>query len=110
MAHCHPVLMVQSIHQAPDLQLLQQIHAPDVFVMLALTQQHPNSQHLCKKPGQYLAALVLTRDNMFVGTSIGPTIQVQPLVVVLRANFAWCRCRAYALLMYLFEQCLPRQV
>ena len=76
MAHCHPVLMVQSVHQAPDLQLAQQPHAPDVFVMLALTQQHPNSQHVGKKPGQFLAALVLTRDNMFVGTNIGATVQV----------------------------------
>ena len=69
--------MVRRIHQVPDLQLAQQVHAPDAFVMLALTQQHPNSQHLVKKPGQSLAALVLTKDHMFVGTSIGPAIQVE---------------------------------
>ena len=77
MAHCHPVVMVHSIHQAPDMQLAQQAHAPDSFVLLALIQQHPHSQHLVKKPGQSLAALVLTKDHMFVGTSIGPAAQVE---------------------------------
>ena len=77
MAHCHPVMMVQRIHQVPYLQLAQQAHAPDAFVLLALTQQHPNSQHMMNKPGRSLAALVLTKDHMFVGTSIGPAIQVE---------------------------------
>lgn len=114
MAHCHPVLMVQSLHQAPDLQLVQQSYAPDVFVMLALTQQHPNSQHLGKKPGQCLAALVLTRENMFVGTSIGPTEQVQFLVVVVtEVCFLLRRCCAYVLSNDLYasqqHRCLPGQ-
>ena len=77
MAHCHPLMMVQRIHQVPDLQLALQAHAPDTFVLLALTQQHPNSQHLMKKPRQSLAAVVLTKDQMCVGTSIGPANQVE---------------------------------
>ena len=69
--------MVHSIHLPPDMQLAQQAHAPDAFVLLALIQQHPTSQHLVTKPGQSLAAIVLTKDHMFVGTSIGPAIQVE---------------------------------
>lgn len=75
MAHCHPLLMMQSIHQAPDRRLASQAHAPDVFVLLALTQLHPSSQHQGKKPGQSMTALVLTKDSVLVGTSIGPNVR-----------------------------------
>ena len=74
MAHCHPVLMVRSILQDLWLALVpQQAHAPDAFVLLAFTQQHPSSQHLVRKPGQSLTVLVLTEDHMCVGDSIWST-------------------------------------
>ena len=75
MAQCHPLLMVQSIIQAPHLQLATQAYAPDVFVLLALTQPHPSSQHQGKKPRQSMKAVVLTRDNVLVGTSIGRNVR-----------------------------------
>lgn len=93
--------MVQSIHQAPDWQLAQQRHAPDVFVLLVLTQQHPNSQHLVKRPGQSLAALVLTTDHMYVGASIGPTIQVELFALAVRCVL-WQECLEYVLFIGLF--------
>ena len=68
--------MVHSIRQAPFLHLAQQAHEPDAFVLLAFTQQHPNSQHLASKPGQLPAALILTKDHMFVGASMCPATQV----------------------------------
>ena len=70
MAHCHPLLMVQSILQAPEPQFASQPHAPDALVALAQVQQHANSQHQGKKPMQTLVALVLTQDNIFAGASI----------------------------------------
>ncbi|DBA68235.1 TPA: hypothetical protein ACH3X2_013852 [Trebouxia sp. C0005] len=72
MAHCHPLFMVQSIQQPPDQQLASQTHSPEVLVVLAKTQQHPNSQQHGRKPLQSLVALVLTHDNLFVGANIGP--------------------------------------
>lgn len=71
MAHCHPLFMVQSIHQPPDKQVASQAHSPEVLVVLARIQQHPNSQQQGKTPLQSLAALVLTHDNLFVGANIG---------------------------------------
>ena len=70
MAHCHPLLMVHSIHQAPDVLFASQPRSPEVLVMLAQIQQHPHSQQQCKRPTQSLVALVLTQDNMFVGDSL----------------------------------------
>lgn len=68
--------MVHSILQAPKLHLAQQAHEPDAFVLLAFTQQHPNSQHLVRMPGHFPAALILTKDHMFVGASMCPATQV----------------------------------
>ncbi|DBA77487.1 TPA: hypothetical protein ACH3X1_009310 [Trebouxia sp. C0004] len=72
MAHCHPLFMVQSIYQPPDEQLASQAHSPEVLVVLAKIQQHPNSQQQCRKPLQSMVALVLTHDNLFAGANIGP--------------------------------------
>ncbi|DBA95367.1 TPA: hypothetical protein ACH3X3_013247 [Trebouxia sp. C0006] len=72
MAHCHPLFMVQSIYQPPDKQLASQAHSPEVLVVLAKIQQHPNSQQQGRKPLQSLVALVVTHDNLFVGANIGP--------------------------------------
>lgn len=66
--------MVQSIQQPPDQQLASQTHSPEVLVVLAKTQQHPNSQQHGRKPLQSLVALVLTHDNLFVGANIGPKV------------------------------------
>lgn len=85
MAHCHPVMMVHSIHQAPLLHLAQHAHEPHAFVLLAFTQQHPNSQHLASKPGQLPAALILTKDHMFVGASMCPATQVATFVLAATA-------------------------
>lgn len=74
-------MMVHSIHQAPFLHLAQQAREPDAFVLLAFTQQHPNSQHLVRLPGQFPAALVLTKDHMFVGESMCPATQVATFVL-----------------------------
>lgn len=74
MAHCHPLFMVQSIYQPPDKQLASQAHSPEVLVVLAKIQQHPNSQQQGRKPLQSLVALVVTHDNLFVGANIGPKV------------------------------------
>ena len=66
--------MVQSVHQPPDKQLASQAHSPEVLVVLAKLQQHPNSQQQGRKPLQSLVALVLTHDNLFVGANIGPKV------------------------------------
>ena len=71
MAHCHPLLMVQSIHRPPDDQFATQSHSPHVLLVMARLQQHPNSQQQGKSLIQFLAALVLTPDNVFVGEDIG---------------------------------------
>ena len=70
MAHCHPLLMMQSVYQAPDEQIAAQPHAPEVVVLLAKVQQHPNSQQHGKGPTQVLAAVVVTQDNVYVGASM----------------------------------------
>ena len=62
--------MVQSIYQPPDEQIAAQSHAPEVVVLLAKVQQHPNSQQHGKGPMQALAAVVVTQDNVYVGTSM----------------------------------------
>ena len=67
MAHCHPLLMVQSVYQPPDKQIAAQLHAPEVVVLLARVQQHPNSQQNGKGLTQALAAVVVTQDNVYVG-------------------------------------------
>lgn len=70
MAHCHPLVMVQSVYQVPDVQLASQPHSPEVLVVLAQIQQHPNSQQQGKIPVQSVLALVLTQDSICLGASM----------------------------------------
>ena len=67
MAHCHPLLMVQTVYQPPDEHIASQKHAPEAIVLLANVQQRPNSQHHAKGSAQSLVALVVTQENVFVG-------------------------------------------
>ena len=102
MPHCHPLFMVQSIYQPPDKQLAGQAHSPEVLVVLAKIQQHPNSQQQGKKPLQSLVALVLTHDNLFVGANIGPKVSEGhscclsfiglPLQLCCKLSFSALRC------------------